>query len=393
MQIVQRGLSWPLFVLASALRKPGRAGWTALGIAFSIVAFLFQNAIVTRHYDQLRRAASDRLFVRNKQSLLFTLPMSHLAKIERMPFVSQVTHLDWFGGIYRDNRNFFPRYAVDGPSYLAMYPKLKLSAEERQAWLSDPSGCLIGNELARRYGWKPGDRFVVTGTLYPGRWEFTIRGIFESTVGPRGGDMLFHWRYLNDRISEPYKDHTLLYVVQLTDPAQAPAVSQAIDAEFEGTPGATKTQTEGVFRASMISNISMVLKALQLIAFVMNLMLMIVLANTMAMSANERTHELAVMRVLGFGPAWIFSMVVGEGLLIGLLGIALGLGLATPILGDLLGESLQAALGSLVGEFHLTLVGAAQASSVALGAVLLAVLPAASRAARVRLADALRTTN
>ncbi len=377
-------------IVKSAFRNRLRALLTAVGVAIAIVSFLFLRTIVSAWNAGAENAAADRMVVRNRISIIFPLPLSYLDKVKRVPGVTDVSWANWFGGMYKDQRNFFAKFAVDAPTYLSIYPEMTLSPEEKQAWMGDRMGAVVGEKLAEKYGWKVGDQIAIAGDIYPGDWKFTVRGVYHSTS--KAFDertMYFHWKYLNETVTEGRKDQLGVLLIRIGPGVPSAQVASAIDKQFENSVAETRTETEKAFQMAFLSMVSAVLVAIQIVSIVVLFILVLILANTMAMATRERTTEYAVLRAIGFSPRHVVMMVVGEGLVIGALGAALGVALTPPLV-EVVGRGLEASLGNFLDLQGLALGPVAAAVAVAIGGGMLASAVPAWRAGRLRLVDALR---
>ncbi|MSP59172.1 MAG: FtsX-like permease family protein [Myxococcales bacterium] len=383
-------MGYLLLVFKSAFRNRLRASLTGVGVAIAIVAFLFLRTLLSAWYAGAESAAADRMVVRNKISIIFPLPMAYTGKVQKIPGVTDVSWANWFGGTYIDERNFFAQFAVDPESYLRVVPEIVITPEAKKAWLDDRSGCIVGELLAEKYKWKVGDTIAMKGTIYPGDWKFTIRGIYKA--GTKNFDvqtMFFHWKLLDEQMPEGRKSQLSILLIRVADPAQSVAVAQAIDKEFLNSPAETRTESEKQFQMAFVAMSGALLSAIEIISYVVLLILMIIIANTMAMSTRERTTEYAVLRAIGFKPAHVIGFVMGEGLIIGGLGAMVGVLLTAPLT-SFIARALERSLGAFLGAFELDKTAAALAVLGAmLGAMLASVVPA-WRAGRMRLVDALR---
>jgi len=375
-------------VLKSARRSKRRTLLTILSVAIAVFLFASLRAVLDGFDAVAAASSSQRLVTIRSTSMIFSMPVSHLDAIRSTPGVQDLAYANWFGGIYKDPKNFFGQFAVDAEGYLRMYPEMLLTPEERQAWLDDRTGCIVGDGLAKKYGWNVGDRIV----LQPGipiygteDYPFTIRGIYRSTSSAVDNQsMMFHWKYAEERSLQ--KGHVGWIVTKVADPDRATQVASAIDGKFANSAFETKTDTEKAFSAqfaNMLGNLNVLLGAVALAVVITTLF---VAGNTMAMSVRERTTEIAVMRTLGFPSATIFALVVGEGLLVAILGGAIGAAIARVIVN---GESLGLTGGFIpafgVGNWN---VAVGLALSALIG-VLAALIPATT-ASRLKIVDALR---
>jgi putative ABC transport system permease protein len=379
---------WQL-IFKSAFRNRLRTLLTSVGVAIAILAFLFLRTFIASWYAGSEAASSDRLIVRNKISLVFPLPLAYVDKVRAMPGVADVSYQNWFGGVYIDERNFFAQFASDD-SFFRLYPEYLVADEQMKAYNEDKSGTVVGELLAEKYGWKLGDRITLKGAIYPGDWEFTIRGIYHGAQKNTDVQtMFFHWKYLNDKNPERQRDQIGVVIVKVADAGQSATVASTIDKTFASSLAETRTESEKAFQLSFISMASAVISAIQVISGVVLVILMLILANTLAMATRERTTEYAVMRALGFSPSHVVRLVLGEGFVIALVGAALGVGLSAPIM-SFFARAFERRLGAFLGPFELDPRAAVLAVAIALaGGMLAAALPA-WRAGRLRIVDALR---
>lgn len=381
-------MSFLILILKNAFRNRLRTVLTVFGVALTIIAFLFLHSFVSAWSTGADAAASDRLLVRNKISLAFPLPLAYVEKARKIPGIAALTFNSWFGAVYINERNSFAQFAVDD-SFFAVVAEVELPAAQLQAYLHDRTGAVVGSRLAEKYHWKIGDRITLTGTVYPGYWDFTIRGIYESTAKSFNSQtMFFHWRYLNERLPERYRDQIGVMLVKVTEHTQSNAIAAAIDKLFENSAAETRTESEKVFVLQFVSMASAVINAIKILSGVVLLILLLVIGNTMAMATHERTAEYAVMRIIGFRTMHIVALVVVEGFVIAALGAAVGLALAVPIHEFVL-TIFEGDLGTL-GDFTLEPFTVVMAVVVTLISAMLASAIPAWRAGRLRLADALR---
>jgi putative ABC transport system permease protein len=375
-------------ILKSARRSKRRTALTVISVALAVFLFAALRSVLDG-FDAVSAASSaQRLVTIRSTSMIFSMPTGHAEAIRSTPGVTDVTWANWFGGIYKDPKNFFGQFAVDPESYLRMYPEVILSPEEKTAFLEDRTGCIVGDGLAKKYGWQIGERIV----LQPGipvygsvDYPFTIRGIYRAgSSAVDNQSMLFHWKYADERSSPAGQIGWV--VTRVADPEQATQVIASIDQRFANSPYETKTETEQAFSAqfaSMLGNLNLLLGS---VALAVVLSTLFVAGNTMAMSVRERTTEIAVMRTLGYPSLTIFLLVVGEGLLVAVVGGAIGAALARAVVNaEFLGMA-----GGFIPLFGVNnwnvVVGIGL--SILIG-VLAAVIPA-TMASRLRIVDALR---
>jgi putative ABC transport system permease protein len=383
-------MSFFMLVFKSAFRNRLRSILTSVGVAIAIIAFLFLRTFIAEWGRGADAAAADRLVVRNKISIIFPLPMSYYTKVKNTPGVTDATYANWFGGVYKDERNFFAQFAVDAETYMKVYPEILIPEDQRQAWLNDRTGCVIGEDLAAKYNWKIGDQIPIQGTIYPGDWKFTVRAIYKSSnKAIDTKSMAFHWKYLDEAMPDARKNQLGIIILRVADPGRGTQVGQSIDQMFQNSLAETRTESEKAFQLAFLSMVSTILLAISVISLVVLVILMLILGNTMAMATRERTVEYAVLRAIGFRPGHVVTMVIGEGLVIAAVGVLLGVAMAPPIM-KFFAQQFEKSLGSFFSVFELDpkLVGIATGVALLLGMVA-AGIPA-WRAGRMKLVDALR---
>ena len=376
-------------VAKNAFRHKLRTALTMVGIVVAITAFGLLRTIVDAWYAGANASSSARLVTRSSVSLVFPLPLTYAQKIRQVPGVQSVSWANWFGGVYISERNFFPQFAIDARTYLGMYPEYVLSAAERKAFLTDRKGAIVGRKLAEQYGWKVGDAIPLRGTIYTGTWTFTLRGIYDGAdKGTDQSTMFMHWELLNETIKKLYPrrgDQTGVFIVELRDPATAAEVSAAIDAMFRNSLAETLTETEKAFQLSFVAMTEAILLAIQAVSYVVIVIIMAVMANTMAMTARERGSEYATMKALGFSGGFVALLILAESV-----GIALAGGLAAIALTIPLADAFAERMGTLFPIFFVSeQTMLLQAGAALVVGVVAAALPA-WRTATVRIVDGLR---
>lgn len=379
----------PLLVMRNLFRHRLRTLLTALGIVIAIASFGLLRTVVDAWYAGANASSSARLVTRSSVSLVFPLPLTYASKLRQVDGVESVAAVNWFGGVYVTERNFFPQFAIQAPEYLAMYPELVLSDAERKAFLTDRQGAIAGRKLAQQYGWKVGDTIPIRGTIFPGTWSFRLRGIYDGadrTVDE--STFFFHWDFLNESVRKAYPrrgEQAGLFVVKIRDPDRAAGISQAIDAQFANSLAETMTETEKAFQLSFVSMTEAILVAIQAVSYVVILIIMAVMANTMAMTARERYAEYATLKALGFSGGFIAGLVVAESM-----GLALVAGLAGVASTFPLAAAFADAMGTLFPVFFVSDRTVALQVLAALVVGLVAAAVPAWRAARIRIVDGLR---
>jgi putative ABC transport system permease protein len=322
-------------LLKNAFRHKLRTALTLVGLVVAVCAFGFLRTVVEAWYAGAEASSSTRLVTRSATSLTVPLPLSYAERLRAVEGVSGVSWSNWFGGIYITERNFFPQFAVDPPTYLALYPEFVVSDETRTAWLRDRKGVLVGRKLAAKFGWKVGDTIPLRGTINAGAWSFTLRGIYDGAdAGTDENQMLMHWAYINEtqRARNARRGDVVgVYVLGIRDPNNAAVISQRIDAQFKNSLAETLTETEKAFQLGFVSMSEAILVALQAVSVIIIVIIMAVMANTMTMTARERLAEYATLKALGFAPAFVVRLLFGESLLIAVTGGVLGVLLTLPL--------------------------------------------------------------
>ena len=343
---------WKL-LLKNALRHRLRTLLTLLGLMVAVCAFGFLRTVVDAWYAGVEASSSTRLIVRSATSLTVPLPLAYAERLRAVGGLSTVSWSNWFGGVYQTERNFFPQFAVDPASYLALYPEYRLSDAERIAWQRDRRGVIVGRKLADKFGWAVGDTIALRGTIYSGTWSFTLRGIYDGADGSVDeNQMLMQWAFINEtaRARNPRRgDMVGVFVVGIQDPNNAALVSQRIDAQFKNSLAETLTETEKAFQLGFVAMSEAILVALQAVSAIVILIIMAVMANTMTMTARERLAEYATLKALGFSPGFVVRLLFGESLLIALAGGLLGIAVTVP-----LAATFQQFAGSLFPSFKVT---------------------------------------
>ncbi|AWU98585.1 ABC transporter permease [Burkholderia sp. JP2-270] len=375
-------------IARNALRHRLRTLLTVLGLTIAVLAFGLLHTVVDAWYAGAAAASSGRLVTRNAISLVFPLPVSYENRIRGIDGVTAVVRSNWFGGIYRDPKNFFASFAVS-ENYLDLYPEFIIPAQQRADYNRDRRGCLVGRQLATQFGFKIGDVIPLKGTIYPGTWDFVVRGILDgrddSTITRQ---MVFHWDYLNETVRQrtpKQADQVGVFVLGVANPDDGATIARNVDAVFKNSLAETLTETEQAFQLGFVAMSNQIIAAIRLVSYVVILIVMAVMANAMAMSARERTAEYATLKALGFGPGFLALIVFGESVVIAVAGGGLGI-LATPPAASLFKQ----AAGSIFPVFRVSAetVMLQAACSVAVG-IAAAIVPA-WQAARVRVVEGLR---
>ncbi|MCZ6776570.1 MAG: ABC transporter permease [Ignavibacteria bacterium] len=377
-------------VFKNMMRHKLRSLLTVLGIAIAVMAFGLLRTVVNAWYAGVDASSVNRLITRHAVSFIFTLPLSYRDQIARVPGVANVTFANWFQGVYIDPDQFFARLAVDADTYLDAYPEFIVEPQHLETFKKERSACIIGEKIAQTYNLKLGDIMPVEGDIYPGSYEFVVRAIYKPREKRTDAtQMLFHWKYLDERIrqSQPGREGKVgWYIVTISDPTKAAQVSEAIDDLFANSRAETKSETEAAFQQSFVSMSGAIITAMNFISFVIIGIILLVLGNTMVMTARERMREYAVLKTLGFTRGHIIGLIAGESLLISIIGGAVGLFFTFPTT-----EAFAAALPSgwfPVFEVAPTTIVLSASSAVLVG-VLAALFPI-WRATSMKIVDGLR---
>ena len=373
----------------NAFRHKLRTALTVCGMAVAVLAFSLLRTVIAAWYAGVAASSANRLITRNAISLVFSLPLSYKDRIRGVEGVKTVSYGNWFGAYYVEQKNFFANFAVEPRTYLELYPEYLIPPEQREAFFRDRKGCVVGRKLARRFNWRVNDTVPLIGTIFPGNWDFVVRGIYDGrddTIDDT--QFFFHWDYLNETLKRTVArraDQVGFYIVGLSDPDRAAATAAVIDAVFKNSFAETLTETERAFQMSFVSMSEAILTAIRLVSLVIIVIIMAVVANTMAMSVRERLGEYAVFKTLGFHGRYLAGMILGESLFITGLGGLLGLLLTFPA-----AEGFRRAVGTWFPVFRVEpeTIYLGIAATLIVG-VVAAVLPV-WRVTTVRIAEGLR---
>ena len=319
----------------NAFRHKLRTLLTVCGMAVAILAFCLLQTVIDAWYAGAAASSNTRLISRNSISLIFPLPLYYRERIHQVSDVTVVSYANWFGGYYQDPKNFFANFAVEPRSYLELYPEFLIPDADKAAFLRDRKGALAGRKLAERFGWKVGDQITLKGTIFPGDWPMVIRAIYtgrDKTVDETM--LLFHWDYLNETLKKTLPlaaDQVGFYTIGVRHPEAVAQTSAAIDALFKNSAAETLTETEKAFQLSFVAMSEAIISIIRLVSIVVIIIILVVVANTMAMSVRERLWEYAVLKTLGFVSGQIALLILGESLVITLLGGGLGIALTFPL--------------------------------------------------------------
>jgi len=324
------GFLFPL-ILKNSWRNRRRTVLTILSIGASLC--ILGILMVFYYVFYVAEATGDqalRLVVRNRVSLANPMPVSYRQQIAQIPGVQEVTVLQWFGGTYKDSRdpaNFFARFAAEPDRLFTIYPEYRLPDEQKKAFRQERQACILGRKIADRHGLKLGDRITLVGDIFSVKLELVLRGIYESERDNE--NLFFHFDYLNESLGgRGLKDTAFTFVVRCRTLEDVPRVGKVIDDTFRNSTQQTKTETEKAFEVSFLSFLGNVKAFLMAISAAVTFTILFVSANTMAMSVRERIREVGILKTVGFTPGRILGIIVGESIVVALMGGILGVLLA-----------------------------------------------------------------
>jgi len=379
-------------VFKNSFRHSLRTVLTILGLAIAVLAFGLMRTIVEAWYAGVEMSAANRMITRHAVSFIFPLPLSYREQISKVPGVSEVTYANWFGGMYGDPtqwENFFPRMAIDPDTYFDLYPEFIVPPDQMESFRRERNSCVIGKKLADEHHLRIGDLMPVEGDIYPGSWEFVVRGIYtgrDKTIDET--QMLFHWAYLDEsvRAVQPGRAGNVgWYIFRVDDASLMPQVATTIDDQFRNSRAGTKTETEKEFQQSFVSMSSAIITSLEAVSYVIIGIILLVLANTIVMSVRERTREYAVLKTLGFTSGRIVALIIGESMLIAAVGTGLGIAGTFPVC-----KAFAETFPTFFPIFNVAPLTLILCGIIAFSAGILAALIPVVRATRMKIVDGLR---
>jgi putative ABC transport system permease protein len=317
-------------IFANLFRKKIRLMLTVGSFAVALFLFAFLAVVRNAFNRGADVAGADRLVVIDRVSIINLIPLKYRDQILQIPGVKSITHNNWFGGVYQDEKNFFPQFVIDPENQRQVFPELLVPDDQWNAFLKDRQGAIAGAKTAERFHWKIGDRIPIKTTLYGGgSWEFNLDGIYH---GDRPEDdetqFWFQWDYFEEKVPEEVKGQIGWYVLRVNNPEDSVRVAKAIDDKFANSSSETKTETESAFAAGWVKQFGNIQALILTIGSVVFFTLLLVTGNTMAISVRERTAELAVLKAIGYSGRRVLFFILAESLVIALLGGLLGLGFA-----------------------------------------------------------------
>jgi putative ABC transport system permease protein len=321
------------FVTKNAFRNKRRSILTILSIAFSLLLLTLMMTIWRAFYmDEGSAESAERLVVRHRVSLTFSLPSYYREKIRAVPGVVAVVPISWFGGVYKDQKpeNFFAQFGTDPEEFSKVFRDIQMPEEQQTAWRRDRQGVIVDDSLAKKYGWKLGDRIVLQGTIYPVDLELYVRGIFTSY--PDNKSVYFNTKYVEEAVSF-FKGQAGTFSILVASPGDVSLVASTVDDMFHNSPQPTKSESEKAFGLEFVAMLGNVKAFILMICSAVLFATLLVSANTMAMSIRERTKEVAVLKTLGFTRQNVLGLFVSEAVALALMGGLMGVGLAYLLIG------------------------------------------------------------
>lgn len=375
-------------IIRNAFRQRLRTALTVFGMAVAILAFSLLSTVLDAWYIGINSASPNRLVSRNAVSLIFPLPISYRTKVLQVPGVTRAVYANWFGGVYIDEHHFFPRMAVGPENFFDVFPEIRISRDELKAFWSQRNACIAGRKLIDQYGWKLGDAITLTGNIYPGEWQFVLRGVYKgATKTTDETQFFFNWNYLDETLKKTTPSRAGQvgwYVIQIQNPSYAGQISRAIDALFKSSWAETLTETEKAFQAGFVAMTEAIVIAIRIVSYVVICVILVILANTMAMTSRERLPEYAILKTMGFGNHYLWLLIAGESIFISMLGGFLGVGLSYPA-----AHIFAVKMGSFLPVFSVHWSTSLLCCLVSLGIGFLSALLPIWRADRLRIAEAL----
>jgi len=378
----------------NVLRNKFRAALTIAGVAVATLTFVMLRTLLASWTEAADYAVKDRLVTRHKITFVMTLPRHYIDSVRAEPHVKIATFLNWFGGKDpKHDKEFFANMAADSDTVFKVYDDMAVAPDQLDAWQHDPQGAIVGDVLAKKMGWKLGDKVSLESGIYPTRpeWDFKIDGIYAATArSVDRSSFYFHYKYLNDSLPPERKDQIGWIVSRVDEPNQTANIGTQIDKVFDEKDIQTLSQDEHAFTAGFLAGMSAVLTAVNVISVVILVIMMLVLGNTIAMGVRERTNEYGVLKALGFSSGQIATFVYSESMVIALAGGLLGIAIAYPFVNQGMGRWLEENMGSFFPYFRVPLSVAVTALGLALALGLVAAAIPAAQASRLKVVDALR---
>jgi putative ABC transport system permease protein len=376
-------------VLGNSVRSPLRTGMTVLTVGIMLAAIVFPRTMVDAQEDYARHAKADRILVLPRQAWVDGLPVRYAEQIRSLQGIAHTAGMRWAGFTLPGKPDLnFASMAVEPAPFLAIHRELVLPEAEKQAFIADDASMLVSRELAREQGWSLGSRVILKRDEPAFEWSVTIAGVYEAEGAEWARRALWvHYRNLNRALPEKYQDELEVVVAQVANASEVGPIARSIDAHFDAAPVRTRSLEDKVLTASQIGRIGAILRAMDLVSYLVSLVVLAILINTIALNVRERTRELGVLRAIGFGPGHVYFLVLADAALLGLAGSVLGLGLSHLLIEGVVSPVLQDALQfqPIQVPWRVSLA----ACATCLGLALLAALLPAEQARRLEVREAL----
>jgi putative ABC transport system permease protein len=321
-------MKYAKLIFKNILRNKRRTLLTISSLVVSLFLIISLATILTEFERGTEEASPLRLVSRHAVSLGFVIPMAHLQKMKTVPGVKEVMPFSWFGGIYKDERNFCANFAVDARKLRDVVPEVKMSDADWEAFINDRQGAIVGRKLVMLHGFTPGQRITLKSPIYNQSVEFIIRGVY---TGSDEKTLYFHYDYINELVPEWAKNQVSTFSILANTPEDVPRVSQSIDSLFANTDAPTKTESEREFALSFQTMMGGVKQFLYGIMAAITFSLLLVMGNTMAMTVRERTKEVGTLKAIGFQRGTITALFLGEALTVACIGAVIGIAAAALI--------------------------------------------------------------
>ena len=379
-------------IIRNSFRHKLRTALTIVVMGLVLAAFGLVRTFVDAWYSGVDGASPNRLITRHAVSLIMTLPLSYHDQLQKIAGVEQVTYANWFGGVYDKPENFFAQFAVEHGAYFDLFPEFEISSEAMASFKSNIKGVIIGHKLADRFGWEVGERVTLIGTIYPGNWDFDIVGIYRANrPNIDEASWFMRWDYLDETVKKqmPGRDGEVgWYALKVSDPRLSAEISTQVDSHFKNSSAETLTETEKAFQLGFVEMSGSLVLMLTVFSWLIVGVILMVLVNTMAMSARERLSEYAYMKSMGFRSFHFFGMIIGESMVIALMGAVVGLALLPPIV-----TLIRTVLGQYFTVFEVQPLTLFLIVVLAIAIGLIAATFPSRRASKIRIVDGLRVVD
>jgi len=382
-------VSYLSLLWANLFRKKTRTVLTLLSVMIAFVLFVLLQAVGEAFTGGVTIVGVDRLIVTPKYSIVDELPLSQKRQVAAIAGVNLVTQQSWFGGVYQDPKNFFPKYPVEPLEYFDMYSEFIIDPAELEAFAGTRTGAVVKASLAEQYGWKLGDIIPIQADIWPKAdgsrtWEFELVGTFEEAESSRPL-FLFQYQYFTESVELDRRDQVGWWTVRLSEPERAAEIAREIDSLFENSRDPTRTATEDEFSRQFASQLGDIGFITTIIMSAVFFTIVLLTGNTMAQALRERIPELAVLKTIGFTDTAVSALVLGEAIVLCVVGGLCGIAMAYLLLPGI-APVLESFAGSI--DFSATTLATAIGLSVVIG-IVIGIVPAMS-ARRLTIVDALR---